>query len=158
MSLLHHIRGYAAHAPQIQTSEGRESLEAIIVPFEAPRLVPPPSMPSVASIRRPFGGPPLVQVPCRLVPAHWGGRSRWNGGLWVSHYADFGSGENVRDGQGRTTGLNFPVYGDGDEVRITVGGRTSSFVVVWVEDRFCDTDSEHRRAYLLRHLLETTFP
>lgn len=120
--------------------------------------IPPPSMPSTASIRRPFGGAVVATVPCRLVPCMWGGRARFNSGVnafQATHYLEVGAGTNIRDGVGRTLGLNSWVHGDGDEVVVTVSGRVTRFVVVFVEDRFADTSGEYRRAYLLRDSVTT---
>lgn len=72
-----------------------------------------------------------------------------------THYVDVPAGSNIRDGCSRTLSINVWVYGDGDEVRITVGGRLTAFVVVFVVDRYCDTPDEHRRAYLMRDRIIT---
>lgn len=114
--------------------------------------MPVPSMPSIAQIRRPFGGAIFGTVACRLVPM-FGGRARFNSttvALQWTHFIDVPAGTDIRDGLGRSLGLPQPVYGDGDEVRITVAGQTSIFVVAWVTDRFCDTASEYKRVYLIR--------
>lgn len=115
--------------------------------------MPIPAMPSTARLYRPVGGSFVSEFPCRLVPAMWGGRARFPGGagFQATHYADVPANTDIRDGWGRVSGTMSIVYADGDELRITVGGRIGRYAVTHVEDRYCNTIGEYRRAYLLRH-------
>jgi len=114
--------------------------------------MPIPAFPSIVEVRRPYGGAVLTSLPCRIVPAMWGGRKRQAGSqmFQCTHWIDCPAGSNIKDFCGRTPGLNDIVYGDGDEVRWVSSGRAYRGVVVWVEDRFVDTATEFRRAYVLR--------
>lgn len=112
-----------------------------------------PSFPNVMQVRRPFNSATIIfdDMPCRLVPAQWGGRPRFSGGFWVTHYLDCDSGLDIRDGCSRTLGLNAVTFADGDEVRVGLADGTWRFVVVWSEVRFPDLPNEYRRVYLMRH-------
>ncbi len=74
-----------------------------------------------------------------------------DGVLEWTHYIELDVDADVLDGCTRTAGTGTPVYADGDEVRIAVGGSTPRFVVVWVEIVDGGTPREFKRAYLLRH-------
>lgn len=111
-----------------------------------------PAMPSTMQIYRPFGGPLAGSGPCRIVPSLWGGRGALATGNYLmwTHRMDIPAGYDVRDGCGRTLGLDHIVYGDGDGIRVTTGGVVSDFVVVWVEQRYPNTPFFYQRVYLLR--------
>jgi len=115
--------------------------------------MPLPSMPSACAIYRPFGTNNLVSgYPCRFVPTLWGGRGYHAGGnylTWVGRF-DLPAGADVRDGCGQTPGINAVVYGPGDEIRIQGTLGEERYVVVWVEERYRDTPSAHKRAYVMR--------
>lgn len=111
-----------------------------------------PSMPSVANIFRPFNGNQVGQTACRVVPSLRNGTGYFAGGNYLvwTHRIDIPAGVDVRDGCGRTGGLDFIVFADGDGLRVLSGTVTSTFVVVWVEQRYIDTAFHYQRAYCLR--------
>jgi len=117
-------------------------------------MTAPFDLPDIAAIYRPLGSvdPIADDIPCRLVPNLYCGRGGASGGgylIWT-HWVDFETDVDVRDGCGRVAAGNLITYADGDEVRISFNGRVYSFVVVWVEDRYINTDRTWRRAYLMR--------
>lgn len=69
--------------------------------------------------------------------------------MWT-HFVDVDISTQIKDGCTRTAGQNYVTYADGDEIRATVEGVALRFVVVWVEDRYTNTDKVYRRAYLVR--------
>lgn len=112
-----------------------------------------PPMPDSCTIKRPFGGSTVAAgVACRLIPRFWSGRGGNIGNNYTrwTHVLDVPAATNVRDGCARTLGLNVVTYADGDEVEIQVGSSTYRMVVVWVEHRYTNTASHHKRIYLLR--------
>lgn len=117
-------------------------------------MAPPFELPDRCDIYRPFGAalPTHGNVPCRIVPNERYGRGEATGSTYLewSHWVDLQPDYDIRDGCARAAGDNSIAYSDGDEVRATLAGRAYRFVVVWVEDRFTNTDGNYTRAYLLR--------
>jgi len=112
-----------------------------------------PVMPSSVAIYRPFGTANLVSAySCRVIPGLWGGRGYHAGGNYITWTTriDVLPGADIRDGCGRTPGLGYIVFGDGDEARIASAKGLDRYVVVWVEDRYRDTPNWYKRCYLLR--------
>lgn len=115
--------------------------------------IPTTLLTTTCDIYRPFGGVLVASsVPCRLVPELQRGRGSHAGSNYLvwTHRLDVEDTVDVRDGCGRTAGLDFVVYGDGDEVRVPGGAGTTRYVVVWVEMVNRGTAVQFKRAYLLR--------
>lgn len=115
--------------------------------------IPASVLTTTCDIYRPYGGALVTSgVACRLVPDLARGRGSHAGGNYLvwTHRLDVADTVDVRDGCGRTPGLDFVVYGDGDEVRVPGGAGTTRYVVVWVEVVNRGTAVEFKRAYLLR--------
>jgi len=111
-------------------------------------------LPDTCSLYRPFGAgtPTYTDLPCRIVPNLTFGRGGTAGPTYLmwTHWIDFEPSTDVRDGCTRSAGSNYVSYADGDEIRASLEGRTYSWVVIWVEDRFTNTDNNYCRAYCVR--------
>jgi hypothetical protein len=115
--------------------------------------LPPDAVPAACDVYRPFGAgaPTYTGVPCRLVADYARGQAAGATGPAWTHCLVLDVAADVRDGCTRAAGAATVTYADGDEVRLTVGGSTPRFVVVWVETVDAGTPREFKRAYLLRH-------
>jgi len=118
-------------------------------------MAAPFDLPDLCDIYRPFGAaiPDATDVPCRIVPNLARAEASGAGGtaeIGWSHWADFESSVDVRDGVTRAAGTDYLTYADGDEIRATLEGCLTRFVVVFVEFRFTNTPSNYKRAYLMR--------
>lgn len=95
-------------------------------------------------------------VPCRQVP-------RWKEGLqsigvsngvgWT-HWVDFNPTSQVDDGQGGSAGGTW-TFSVGDSIFMILGGHAVLLVVLWVEDRFTNTDKHYIRAYCTRQFRDS---
>jgi hypothetical protein len=115
--------------------------------------LPPTLLQSTCDVYRPFGAgaPTHTAISCRLAADFAAGRlAAGNIPEWT-HYVDLDVSADVLDGCTRSAGAYTITYADGDELRISVGGVTQRFVVVWVEVLDAGTSREFKRAYLLRH-------
>lgn len=115
--------------------------------------MPPGTPMGSCSIYRPFGDavPTHTGVSCRLIADFARGRLSAGGIPEWTHFLELAVDADIKDGCTRTAGAYVPTYADGDEVRMSVGGSTQRFVVVWVEVVDPGSDREFKRAYLLRH-------
>lgn len=105
-----------------------------------------------------FPEPIALDVPCRQVPNMVKGRQtndRSANMMWT-HWVDFEPGVDVQD--------NAYVGAGGVLVEAAAGGDTLEFIdddswlvlhVVWVEDRYTNTDGAYQRAYCVRTFRET---
>lgn len=117
-------------------------------------MAAPFPLPDVCNIHRPAGAssPVHSDVPCRIVPNLAVGRGGTAGPTYLmwTHWVDLPPDYDIRDGCTRAAGTNYITYADGDGVRAVCGGFAYRWVVVWVEDRFTNTDTNYTRAYLVR--------
>lgn len=118
--------------------------------------MPIPIMPSVAKHFRTWSAPALLDpaVPCRLVPAFWGGRGRTSNlddPAWT-HWLDVPKEKDIRGsiqlGADSTSNWNM-VDAGADFFVVCSAGDVRLFIVVWVEDRFLDTAAHYKRAYCI---------
>lgn len=118
--------------------------------------MPIPDMPSVAKLYGPWQAPVLkdANVPCRLVPTFWGGRARDQGSdsLAWTHWVDFPREKNVKGnfqlGVDTSAGWNL-AYAGADFFVICAASDIKVFLVLWVEDRYLDTEFQFKRAYVV---------
>lgn len=126
--------------------------------FHGEPLVPTPlPLDSLCDIFRPLGAaaPTYIDVQCRLVPSLRVGRGSISGPTYLmwTHWLDLEPTSDIRDGCVRAAATNYISYHDGDGIRMVIGGETWTFVVVWVERRYPDTDQEYLRAYMVRDVV-----
>lgn len=117
-------------------------------------MAAPFPLPDTCDIFRPLGAgaPVSAGVSCRIVPNLRTGRGGTAGPTYLmwTHYIDFESTVDVRDGCTRAAGTNYVTYADGDGLKATLEGKLHVWVVVWVEFRYTNTPNNYKRAYCVR--------
>jgi len=121
-------------------------------------MAAPFELPDICDIYRPFGSvdPEYTDVPCRIVPT-FGLRPRNNQnvqqGIQWTHWVDFESDVDVIDNVGLVTTTSVLTFNPGDEIRTEFpSGITLILMVVFVEDRYTNTDNDYKRAWCVRYL------
>lgn len=114
-------------------------------------MAAPFDLPDLATLRRWNEIEPYAtDVPCRQVPAYarTGNTVSTSSTPIYTHWVDFEADLFVQD----RSSLLFPrqVLTDGDLIQVEGNGRLLTLVVLWVEDRYTNTDNNYQRAYCTR--------
>lgn len=101
--------------------------------------------------------PYAEDVPCRQVPNMPRGRLVGGGSLAMgwTHWVDFGPDVAVEDNSEVNVGSVYPAMEFGDHIVLTNLDILMHLRVVWVEDRFTNTEGAYVRAYCVRTIRET---